>query len=211
MVQPLTANGQRSMVVESRDPSVERLVVPRRGVLDRFEVREHGHVGDDFAGSPARAARAARDPWWTVHAPGTSTCSDTNRRAPDCRVRRAWYWTPAGRWRSTAVRTASRSSTGRAVSSSPSTDSRTIRPPVQTMLPATSECDDRIETLPPGQRDRSDAATTPADVHTSVSRWWALAASVTDSNRRLAASITRATTRLTSEAVTDTARPTPSC
>ena len=67
--------------------------------------------------------------------------------------------------------------------------------------------DDRVEALPSRDDDGSDAATTPADVHTSVSRWCALAASVTDSKRRLARRSTRATTRFTSEAVTDTARP----
>jgi hypothetical protein len=61
----------------------------------------------------------------------------------------------------------------------------------------------------PVRATRRTAATTPAEVQTSVMRWCASASSAMEWYRRPAARSTRATARFTRDAATETPRPSP--
>ena len=94
---------------------------------------------------------------------------------------------------------------------SPATEAITMRLPVQTMLAATTIATNGSRRFQPVTATATTPTSTPADVQTSVSRWWALACSVTERCARAARSSTSATPRFTSDATTETARPSPTC
>ncbi len=159
----------------------------------------------------ASTSSSSSCPWWTVHPPGTSTWNDTNRLAPDWRVRSAWYWTPSFKWLASAAFTSASSSAGKAVSISPRTDRRTMPKPVRTMFAATAIATIGSSRSQPVAATANTPTMTPTEVQTSVRRCWASASSVMEWYALPTRSRTSATARLTMDATTDTARPMPTC
>ena len=128
------------------------------------------------------------------------------RRVPAWRVRSAWtlYVGLAMRVPALAVSRFA-SSTGNAVSISPSTDLRTMRTPDQTILPATMNATIGSSRSQPVSATAPTPTSTPADVHTSVIRCCALASRVMEWYCLLALNRTSATNRFTKEATIETA------
>ncbi len=145
----------------------------------------------------------------TLQAPGTSTWTETKRREAACRLRSAWNWTSGPRWASRTRCTAACSSAGRAVSRSPSAERRTSCAPAQVMFTATAMATMGSSRSQPVRATTPMPASTPAEVQTSVMRWWASASSAMEWCLRPARYRTLATPKLMREAPVETSRPMP--
>ena len=154
------------------------LVVQRGRVAERLEVREDGHRRQ-------RAADVRLDALEQVvpllHRPvrrHQHVQRDEAPRAGLARAQRVVLDAVARRSDRAPAAAARSRSAGSAASIRPGTESRTMRPPVQTMLAATTSATIGSSRCQPVTATAPTPTSTPAEVQTSVSRWCALASSV---------------------------------
>ena len=181
----------------------------RLRVLDRLQVGEDRGVREP--GPQVVLDRSTRSwPCWTVHAPGTSTWTETNARDPAWRVRSAWKSTPSCSRESVQHGLDPREVAGvEGAVHQPADGAPDEHAAGEDDVDRDGERDQRVEDLPAGQRDgrhADDHARRGPDVGDQVP---AVGFQDDRALRRPARSRTTPTPRLISVAPAGTARPRP--